>query len=210
MKPTLRPGLTGRLEYVVPAERTVPYLLPEAEEFTVLPEVLATGYLVGIVEWTCMLALAWASRRGRGHPRGARRRQPRGPHSSRGAGHRGSRGDRGRRPDAHLHRPGPRRRRGHQPRHAPPDRHHSQPLHCPSARACRRNRAAVVIDPRPPPLFDAHLHVIDPRHPLVANEGYLPPTFTAQDYRHRTEHLNVVGWCGGVRLVPGLRPVLPA
>jgi hypothetical protein len=28
-----------------------------------------------------------------------------------------------------------------------------------------------VIDPRPPPLFDAHLHVIDPRYPLVANEG---------------------------------------
>jgi len=58
VKPTFRPGLTGRLEYVVPAERTVPYLLPEAEEFTVLPEVLATGYLVGIVEWACMLALA--------------------------------------------------------------------------------------------------------------------------------------------------------
>ncbi len=50
-----------------------------------------------------------------------------------------------------------------------------------------------MIDPRPPPLFDAHLHVIDPRYPPVANEGYLPPTFTAQDYRHRTEHLNVVG-----------------
>jgi len=50
-----------------------------------------------------------------------------------------------------------------------------------------------VIDPSPPALFDAHLHVIDPRYPLATNEGYLPPTFTAQDYRHRTEHLNVVG-----------------
>jgi len=43
---------------VVPAERTVPHLLPEADEFTVLPEVLATGYLVAILEWTCLLALA--------------------------------------------------------------------------------------------------------------------------------------------------------
>jgi len=58
VKPTLRPGLTGRLEYVVPAARTVRYLLPEAAPFAGMPEVLATGYLVGIVEWTCMLALA--------------------------------------------------------------------------------------------------------------------------------------------------------
>ena len=42
----------------MPAERTVPHLLPEADEFTALPEVLATGYLVGILEWTCLLALA--------------------------------------------------------------------------------------------------------------------------------------------------------
>ncbi len=58
MKETLRPGLTGRLDYVVPAERTVPHLLPEVDEFTVLPAVLATGYLVGILEWTCLRALA--------------------------------------------------------------------------------------------------------------------------------------------------------
>jgi len=58
VKETLQPGLAGRLQYVVPAERTVPRLLPEADEFTVLPEVLATGYLVGIMEWTCLLALA--------------------------------------------------------------------------------------------------------------------------------------------------------
>lgn len=57
MKDTLRPGLTGYLEYTVPAERTVPHLLPEADEFAALPEVLATGYLVGIVEWTCMRTL---------------------------------------------------------------------------------------------------------------------------------------------------------
>lgn len=57
MRPTLRPGLTAGLEYRVPAERTVPHLLPESAEFAALPHVLATGYLVGLVEWCCMRAL---------------------------------------------------------------------------------------------------------------------------------------------------------
>ena len=35
-------------------------------------------------------------------------------------------------------------------------------------------------------VFDAHLHVIDPRFPLVANQGYVPDPFTVDDYRaHR-------------------------
>ncbi|MEV0622638.1 thioesterase family protein [Nonomuraea sp. NPDC050404] len=54
LRPSLRPGLIARLDYIVPAERTVPYLLPESSHFTALPAVLATGYLVGIVEWACM------------------------------------------------------------------------------------------------------------------------------------------------------------
>ncbi len=58
MRQALRPGLTARLDYLVPAERTVPHLLPEASEFTAMPQVLATGYLVGILEWTCMRDLA--------------------------------------------------------------------------------------------------------------------------------------------------------
>lgn len=49
-----------------------------------------------------------------------------------------------------------------------------------------------MISPRPP-LFDAHLHIIDPRFPLTANHGYLPPTFTTEDYLHRTRQLNVTG-----------------
>ncbi len=57
MRTTLRPGLTTRMEYVVPAERTVPNLLPESEQFAGLPPVLATGYMVGIVEWTCQRAI---------------------------------------------------------------------------------------------------------------------------------------------------------
>jgi fluoroacetyl-CoA thioesterase len=58
VKPTLRPGLTATLAYRVPDNRTVPHLLPEAAEFGRMPSVLATGYLVGLVEWTCMRALS--------------------------------------------------------------------------------------------------------------------------------------------------------
>lgn len=43
------------------------------------------------------------------------------------------------------------------------------------------------------PIFDAHLHIIDPRFPLQENEGYLPPPFTVADYRARTANLNVIG-----------------
>lgn len=42
-------------------------------------------------------------------------------------------------------------------------------------------------------VFDSHLHIIDPRYPLSENDGYLPPAFTAQDYRRRVEGLNVGG-----------------
>jgi fluoroacetyl-CoA thioesterase len=57
MRSTLRPGLTASLTYQVPPGRTVPHLLPESPEFMALPGVLATGYLVGIVEWACMRAV---------------------------------------------------------------------------------------------------------------------------------------------------------
>ncbi len=43
------------------------------------------------------------------------------------------------------------------------------------------------------PFFDAHLHVIDARFPVLANDGYLQPAFTAEDYLQRTAHLDVVG-----------------
>jgi len=42
-------------------------------------------------------------------------------------------------------------------------------------------------------MFDAHFHVIDVRFPLVANEGYLPPEFTVDDYRARVAGLGVTG-----------------
>lgn len=36
-----------------------------------------------------------------------------------------------------------------------------------------------------PRVFDAHFHIIDPRFPLVENNGYLPPAFTCADYLRR-------------------------
>lgn len=42
-------------------------------------------------------------------------------------------------------------------------------------------------------LFDAHLHIIDPRSPLVDNQGYRPEPFTVADYRDRTQDVSVVG-----------------
>lgn len=42
-------------------------------------------------------------------------------------------------------------------------------------------------------VFDAHFHVIDPRFPLVPNNGYLPDPFTAGDYLRRVDGLHVTG-----------------
>lgn len=41
--------------------------------------------------------------------------------------------------------------------------------------------------------FDSHFHVIDPRFPLIPNQGYLPPTFTVTDYQASTANFNVLG-----------------
>lgn len=42
-------------------------------------------------------------------------------------------------------------------------------------------------------VFDAHLHIIDPRFPLLENNGYLPAPFTVEDYRARVAGLGVAG-----------------
>lgn len=42
-------------------------------------------------------------------------------------------------------------------------------------------------------LFDAHLHIIDPRFPLIPNNGYLPEPFTCKDYLDRLTSYNVIG-----------------
>ena len=57
MKNTLQPGLEYEFSYNINDTKTVPALYPEAEEFTVMPNVFATGYLVGFIEWACIRAL---------------------------------------------------------------------------------------------------------------------------------------------------------
>ena len=41
-------------------------------------------------------------------------------------------------------------------------------------------------------IFDGHLHIIDNRFPLIANNGYLPETFTCDDYLTRMRDTNAV------------------
>ena len=43
---------------MVPATKTVPHLYPESERFRAMPEVFATGFMVGLVEWACIEAIA--------------------------------------------------------------------------------------------------------------------------------------------------------
>jgi len=57
MKENIKPGLTFEYEYIVPNNKTVPCLYPESPEFQVMPQVFATGYLVGLFEWACILAI---------------------------------------------------------------------------------------------------------------------------------------------------------
>lgn len=37
--------------------------------------------------------------------------------------------------------------------------------------------------------FDAHLHIVDPDHPLIENNGFMPDPFTVGDYRSRISSL---------------------
>jgi fluoroacetyl-CoA thioesterase len=57
VRASLRPGITFRFQYRIPLEKTVPYLYPESSMFQEMPRVLATGFMVGLVEWACIEAL---------------------------------------------------------------------------------------------------------------------------------------------------------
>ena len=54
MKESLKPGIRYTHTFMVPPSKTVPALYPEAEEFQAMPEVFATGFLVGFLEWACI------------------------------------------------------------------------------------------------------------------------------------------------------------
>lgn len=57
MKETLKPGIRYEHKFKLPASKMVPALYPESEEFIVMPEVFATGFLVGFLEWACIKAI---------------------------------------------------------------------------------------------------------------------------------------------------------
>jgi fluoroacetyl-CoA thioesterase len=57
MKQSLKPGLRYVHTFRVPPSKTVPALYPESDEFVAMPEVFATGFLVGFLEWACIKAI---------------------------------------------------------------------------------------------------------------------------------------------------------
>jgi len=58
MKPTLKPGLTHRLAYVVAERTTVPQTFPESPVVGAMPNVFATGYMIMLMERACTEFLA--------------------------------------------------------------------------------------------------------------------------------------------------------
>jgi fluoroacetyl-CoA thioesterase len=58
MRPSLAPGLEHELRLVVSDAETVPALYPEAPEFRGMPAVFASGFMIGLVEWACIRAIA--------------------------------------------------------------------------------------------------------------------------------------------------------
>lgn len=57
MKDTLKPGLCYEHKFLLPPTKTVPALYPESPEFQAMPEVFATGYMVGFLEWACIMCI---------------------------------------------------------------------------------------------------------------------------------------------------------
>jgi fluoroacetyl-CoA thioesterase len=57
MKDTLQPGLTHSFRFRIPETKTVAHLYPESDMFLEMPAVLATGFMVGLMEWACIDAL---------------------------------------------------------------------------------------------------------------------------------------------------------
>ncbi len=57
MKDTLKPGIESEFKFHIPESKTVPALYRESEEFQAMPEVFATGFMVGFLEWACIKAI---------------------------------------------------------------------------------------------------------------------------------------------------------
>ena len=57
MKESLKPGIEYDFRFRVPESKTVPNLYPESPEFQAMPQVFATGFLIGLIEWACIKAI---------------------------------------------------------------------------------------------------------------------------------------------------------
>ncbi len=57
MENSLQAGLTSEFQFTIPPTKTVPHLYPESELFQQMPEVFATGFMVGLIEWACAEAI---------------------------------------------------------------------------------------------------------------------------------------------------------
>ncbi len=54
MAQNIKTGIKHTFRHRISDSLTVPKLLPVAPEFQIMPNVLATGYMVGLIEWACI------------------------------------------------------------------------------------------------------------------------------------------------------------
>ena len=54
MENSLKEGMTFEFKYEVPEDKTVPFLFPEFAEGKIMPKVFASGFLIGLFEFTCI------------------------------------------------------------------------------------------------------------------------------------------------------------
>jgi fluoroacetyl-CoA thioesterase len=54
---SLKPGLSYEFSFKVQENKTVPHLYPESTEFSIMPKVFATGFMIGLFEWACIRAI---------------------------------------------------------------------------------------------------------------------------------------------------------
>jgi len=57
MSNTLKPGMAIEFSFKISENKTVPHLYPEIEEGRIMPEVFATGFMVGLIEFACIKAV---------------------------------------------------------------------------------------------------------------------------------------------------------